>query len=250
MTKNSKKASNNVLEYMNKLKTSFQELQHAHLNKLNVEDSLNDEKYYFLEAETKFIGFKQVLHTEQHPYIVKEPYVIQVRATHEKKWFRFPGITPCTIHDHSNSLDDIYVDYTSHSVPNFLYNQVCIKKQTRKYNENEIEYEYQTKYKDVIKYQQIEKCNNIPEYDSILIKKFDQVLYEQDIKHSNDNIVNKKEAIVDLLNQIKSTSDSKQSSLLQIIDMIIDSTKEFNSLCDYNNEYLDSKITMLGDALQ
>jgi len=211
-------------ENSKKLKTLFTDLFNSYKNKVNVESNKNDDKYYFYETEKKFIGFKQVPYTEEREYTVSEPYIDKV-PYQELEHYTEKRMVP-----------EIRVDNGRKKISS-LFPKVIMVEEDFPLTRPVTKYKDEIKYHDVKKHDTITRNKDVPEYQDVQVKKFNETKYNQDLKNINVTITDLKDKVNDVLSQVKAINLAKKCNLsLNLTNKVEDYAKTqcFTNLEKYN----------------
>lgn len=181
------------------LKTLFTELFNAYKNKANIENSKNNNKYYFDDTEKKFIGFKQVPYTEDETYLDKEPYTETVPYEDVEHYTRKIWVSQTMGRNfgYENEYKPEGADKIAVLVGKFKLEDVPHTRPIIKSKEV-------TKERDVIKVRTVTKNKDVRDYQDVTVKKFDETKYNEDINNINTTINDLKLNINEILKSIKS----------------------------------------------
>ncbi|WP_341787633.1 hypothetical protein [Rickettsia endosymbiont of Cantharis rufa] len=137
----------------------FSELAKTYTNNLDLQEKINDDKYYPYTTEKKYVGLKEIAYNEEQQYLEKE-FIEETKQIEPKPIYTSPSRKKLKTYDDISLAKPIYIS-------NHLNYNVCMR-QIKGY---EPIYKKVRIEKEAIKSRTVTKCKNVPEYKEIQVKK-------------------------------------------------------------------------------
>ncbi|AFC72680.1 hypothetical protein MCC_05885 [Rickettsia rhipicephali str. 3-7-female6-CWPP] len=90
------------------LKILFSELAKAYKNNLELQEKINDDKYYSYKTEKKYVGLKEIAYTEEQQYLEKE-HIEETKQIEPKPIYTYPPRKKLKTYDDISLAKPIYI---------------------------------------------------------------------------------------------------------------------------------------------